>query len=97
MYEITLKSNQICGYIILFRSFGHTVFQMAIEQQTRIDSIARDIIKLYYLSRVPASSADIERCFSAAALTLNAKRSRLKLDKLEELLFVKRNQPLINK
>ena len=56
-----------------------------------LSSIARNIIG------VPASSANIESCFSAAALILNAKRNRFKSEKLEELLFVKRNQKLINK
>ena len=45
-----------------------------------------------YLS-APCTSTDSERLFSAASHVLDAKRNRLKCDKAEMLLFIKKNLP----
>ena len=45
-----------------------------------------------YLS-APCTSTDSERLFSAASNVLDAKRNRLKCDKAEMLLFIKKNLP----
>uniref|UniRef100_A0A8C5LQ09 BED-type domain-containing protein n=1 Tax=Leptobrachium leishanense TaxID=445787 RepID=A0A8C5LQ09_9ANUR len=49
-----------------------------------------------YLS-APSTSTESERLFSAASHVLNEKRNRLSCDKAEQLLFLKRNLPLLLK
>lgn len=49
-----------------------------------------------YLS-APSTSTDSERLFSAASHVLNEKRNRLSCQKAEQLLFLKRNLPLLLK
>lgn len=47
-----------------------------------------------YLS-APCTSVDSERLFSAAANVMDEKRNRLRCEKAEMILFVKKNLPLV--
>ena len=53
--------------------------------------IARDILC------VPPSTANIESCFSTAALILSAKRNRLNAEKFEELVLIQQNRKFLKK
>jgi len=63
-------------------------------REDRFPLLAR--IARRYLS-APSTSPDSERLFSAASHVLNEKRNRLSCQKAEQLLFLKRNLPLLLK
>ena len=44
---------------------------------------------------VPASTADVERTWSAAGLTVNKRRSKISSDNLKAIMLINRNRDLL--